>query len=335
MRIMRLDVSDRAATQACYEVLRAARAADDPLGPPTSARTLRGRLKHPHDPLEAWYITDEAGDVLGWYFVELPDRENLDRASLQLYVHPASRRRGIGGELLRHAAQRAAAHGRSVLSVWTIQGSAGAAFAARAGAVPGLLDARRVLVLGEIPPGHIAALRAEAARAAAGYSLVSWDGRTPDDYVAGFAAMQDAMNDAPRDPGEEPAFWDVQRVREHIDDSRALRGRHVYTLAALADATGEMAAITEVDIDQEHPEWAYQLITAVARPHRGHRLGLLVKTAMLDWLATAEPALARIETGNASVNRYMISINETLGYELLDPQVQFYDLAVADARGFS
>ena len=61
---------------------------------------------------------------------------------------------------------------------------------------------------------------------------------------------------------------------------------------------------------------------------------MLVKTAMLDWLATAEPTLARIATGNAAVNRYMIAINEALGYELLDPQVQFYELAVADARGF-
>ncbi|HWG02898.1 MAG TPA: hypothetical protein VG164_13755 [Trebonia sp.] len=28
---------------------------------------------------------------------------------------------------------------------------------------------------------------------------------------------------------------------------------------------------------------------------------------MLDWLATEEPALARIETGNAAVNNHMIA----------------------------
>jgi GNAT superfamily N-acetyltransferase len=331
MRIVELDVSDRAATQACHEVVQAALVAEDPFGPPDSVRALRGRLEHPRDPIDAWYVLDETGDVLGWYYLELPALENLDRASLYLYVHPASRRRGIGGELLRHAAERAAAHGRSVLSSWAIQGSAGAAFAARAGSVPGLLDVRRVLVLGKIPAGHVATLRAEAARAAAGYSLVSWAGRTPDEYVAGYAAMHGVMNDAPRDPGEEPQVWDVQRVREWIDDSRALRDRHIYTLAALEVATGEMAAATEIEIDRENPEWGHQLITAVARPHRGHRLGLLVKAAMLDWLATAEPTLARIVTGNAAVNRYMISINEALGYELLEPQVQFYELAVADA----
>jgi hypothetical protein len=54
---------------------------------------------------------------------------------------------------------------------------------------------------------------------------------------------------------------------------------------------------------------------------------------MLDWLAVAEPALERIMTGNAAVNRYMIAINEELGYELLPPLAQSYEVAVADVLG--
>ena len=53
----------------------------------------------------------------------------------------------------------------------------------------------------------------------------------------------------------------------------------------------ELAGLTELGIDPQDPSWAYQFITAVAREHRGHRLGLLVKVAMLDMLADAEPAL--------------------------------------------
>jgi RimJ/RimL family protein N-acetyltransferase len=75
----------------------------------------------------------------------------------------------------------------------------------------------------------------------------------------------------------------------------------------------------------------------VTRPHRGHRLGLLVKAAMLEWLAEAEPQLERIVTGNAAVNQHMIAINQQLGYELLEPPGQSYEIAVADlapaARG--
>lgn len=335
MRIVRLDPSDQVATQACHEVVRAVLAADDPSGPPVSARSMRAWLKHPDQPGQAWFACEQEGDgAAGWYHLTLPAPENRDGAMLVLDVHPSLRRRGIGSALLRHAARRASLDGRSVLACYALAGTAGAAFSLRAGATPGLLDARRVQVLGEVPPGRIASLRAEAARAATGYSLVPWLGRTPDEYLAGYAGVRNALKDAPRNPGREARRWDARRIREQVDDVRELRGRHIYTIAALHDATGEMAAVTEVETDRETPEWGHQLITAVTRPHRGHRLGLLVKTAMMDWLAEAEPALERIVTGNAAVNRHMIAINESLGYELLGPQAQNYELSVADALAF-
>ena len=56
--------------------------------------------------------------------------------------------------------------------------------------------------------------------------------------------------------------------------------------------------------------------TAVARAHRGHRLGLLLKIDMLHWLAEAEPQLEVIETWNQADNAYMINVNEAIGYRL-------------------
>jgi RimJ/RimL family protein N-acetyltransferase len=188
-------------------------------------------------------------------------------------------------------------------------------------------------VLGKIPAGRVTQLREQAARAAAGYSLVSWDGRTPSEYLARYAEVENAMGDAPHDVGEEHSVWDADRVREQIDDLRERQGRLMYTLAALLDASGEMAAVTAVEPDPDNPEWAHQQLTAVTRPHRGHRLGLLVKAAMLDWLAEAEPRLERIVTGNAAANRHMIAINEELGFELLEPLGQSYEVPVADLAG--
>jgi GNAT superfamily N-acetyltransferase len=333
MRIVQGDASDRATTQACFEVVRAADETDDPLGPPWSLRRLRGWLEYPNEPAETWVCGDEtAGTIQGWYYLILPERENRDRAYLYLIVHPAARRRGMGTALLRHAAERAARGGRSVLGSGAFQGSAGAAFAGRAGATPGLVEARRVQVLGKIPAGRVTFLREQAAQAATGYTLASWEGRIPDEYVTGYAEVENAMADAPHDDGQEPSVWDAARVQEQMD-IRERQGRHVYTLAALHAASGEMAAVTAVEADQDNPGWGYQLITAVTRKYRGHRLGMLVKTAMLDWLAVAEPALERIVTGNAAVNRYMIAINEELGYELLSPLAQSYELPVADALG--
>ena len=102
MGIVRWDTSDPAVIRACHEVAAAADAADDPCGPPMTLRRLHGWLAHPFAPTELWVAEGAAaGGIAGWGLLLLPDRENLDRGSLDLFVHPASRRGGIGGALLR------------------------------------------------------------------------------------------------------------------------------------------------------------------------------------------------------------------------------------------
>jgi RimJ/RimL family protein N-acetyltransferase len=64
------------------------------------------------------------------------------------------------------------------------------------------------------------------------------------------------------------------------------------------------------------PEVGGQADTAVARQHRGHRLGLLLKIDMMRWLADVEPQLKIIETWNNVDNNFMINVNEALGYRL-------------------
>src|SRR5712691_231095 len=74
-----------AALAACHEVQRAVQQADDPLGPPKSARVLRTWLSEgwERNPCEAWWAPGAAdGTADGWYWMELPDKENLSRAVL-------------------------------------------------------------------------------------------------------------------------------------------------------------------------------------------------------------------------------------------------------------
>jgi GNAT superfamily N-acetyltransferase len=282
------------------------------------------------EPSETWVAADEAtGETVGWYRIELPDLENRHRASGSPTVRPASRRRGAGTALLWHEVERARANGRTVLRGGALVGSAGDAFARQAGAEPSLVDARRMQDLRKIPPGLVASLRETAAEAAAGYSLESWTGPTPEEHLDRVAAGFNAMNDAPHSPDREDDIWDAQRVRERADAAvreGCLRG---YSIAAIAESTGEMAGLTQVFVDPGYPEWGHQGLTAVTRPHRGHRLGLLIKAAMLEWLATEEPKLERIATDNAATNKYMIAVNETLGYELLKPDEQSFQLTVS------
>ena len=332
MRITPWDGEDQHAFDGCFAVERAAHNADDPAGPPRSARELRRFLSGADSGAvtETWLAAGDR-DVVGWYRVYLPDRENRDLAMLALVVHPGHRCRGTGTMLLRHAAGRAAAAGRSRLAGEVLQGGAGAAFAAAAGARAGTAEARRVLDLTRIPPGRIAGLRDSAARAAAGYSLVTWAGEIPEEYLGGVAYIHEALNDAPWD--FEAPRWDAERVREQINRRVRRSGDRYYSVAAVHGATGQVAALTAVSVAPEVPEWGLQNITAVARPHRGHRLGMLVKAAMTEWLATAEPGMRMIQTGNASANTHMIAINDQLGYELLEPSWQFYTIDVAAIPG--
>ena len=49
-------------------------------------------------------------------------------------------------------------------------------------------------------------------------------------------------------------------------------------------------------------------------------------------LAEAEPAMRRIETWNAASNRYMIAVNEELGYEVWGQPYRSAELPVASVR---
>lgn len=331
MHVLRWDPADTDTAMACYEVLRSAHLTDEPLEPPKSPGSFRTMLAEGFDstPGEVW-VAREAADtaVLAFYRINLPDLENRDRAFVLPFVHPAVRRGGIGRGLLRHAADRARANGRSVLDGVVLSDSAGEAFARRIGATLALEEVRRVQDLRKVALDRVAELREQAARAAAGYSLVTWTGPVPGKHLGQVAEVFNAFNDAPRGEGVEEEVWDTDRVRERTGS--LLRAGHLrgYSIAAMRDETGEMAAITQIVIDPEHPEWAHQQLTAVTRAHRGHRLGLLVKTAMLEWLAEAEPRLERIATGNATANQHMIAVNEALGYEVVQPGYRFYELPV-------
>ncbi|HEX9041401.1 MAG TPA: GNAT family N-acetyltransferase [Trebonia sp.] len=334
MRIVRWDPADETTTLGCYEVHRAASRADDPVEPPMSAGTFRVHLQEgwEHNPGEVWAACDDDGTVTGFYRLDLPDVENRDRAFLGLVVHPAARRNGTGRQLLRHGAERAGVNERTILDGVAVVGGAGEKFALAAGAKLSLTEVRRIQYLGKIAPGVIAGLRADAERAAAGYSLASWTGEIPDEYLAGTAEVFNAFNDAPHGEGIEDEFWDAARVRERTGTLQRLGLMRGYGIAALHDATGEMAGFTAVVIDPECPQWGFQQLTAVVRGHRGHRLGLLVKTAMLELLAAAEPQLEWISTGNAAENAHMIAVNEQLGYEVVPPGWNFYEIPVADVR---
>ena len=125
-----------------------------------------------------------------------------------------------------------------------------------------------------------------------------------------------AINDAPMgDLTFEDEVFDVARLRD-IETAREGRGDRIYRLAARHRETGVIGGHTVVVVNPLRPEHAGQGDTAVHRDHRGHRLGLLLKIEMMRWLAETEPQITEITTWNHADNRYMIDVNEAIGYRL-------------------
>src|SRR5262249_11138472 len=260
-----------------------------PLSPPVFRAWLR--CGWTEDPVEAWRARDGAGEVRGWYLLGLPERENQHQGSIVRVVAASRRGAGLGTALLGHAADRARHASRTLLTSHTKEASAGAAFARAMGARHRFTGAFWALRPRSLPAGRLAALRESAASAGAGYSLVSWEGAVAEDRLAEVAAPFDAEADAPHPEGEDPPSWDPARVRA-ADRRIAEQGRRFYTVAARADRTGRLVAITQLGVDPLDGS-AFQKLTAVTAPHRGHRLGGPVEGGVLEVPPADEPRRAQ------------------------------------------
>ncbi|HSR86523.1 MAG TPA: GNAT family N-acetyltransferase [Streptosporangiaceae bacterium] len=319
MLIERFDPqADASKLRACFDMTRAGWPIDHPGQPGWAYDSFAGKWARGFDPapLQAWLVTNEAGIAVGCYLLRLPDKENPTMATCIVAVDPARRRAGIGTEIIAHCSEQARRAGRSRLISYTRDDSPGAAFAAALGARPGIAEVDRVLEIDAALAARVPDLRGAARPHAAGYSLASWIGPTPDEYVDDVVLVNAAIADAPRDEGVEPTGWDAERLR-HSEQTMLKHGLTGYVVAARHDATGRLAALTAVITEAETPDWGFQQLTAVLPQHRGHRLGLLLKIAMLDFLAEHDPRIRHIQTGNAGANEHMIAINEQLGYTVL------------------
>jgi GNAT superfamily N-acetyltransferase len=308
---------DAGPLESCFRIVQESIRADQPDQGEWSLAAFRAKWVDGFNgsPQESWFGTDAAGEITGCYLLVLPDRENVSMARVVLRVSPGRRRAGMGTALLRHCAHRAALAGRTRLTADAWDGTSGAEFAAAAGARPGIANVHRTLRLDDAVRSRLPALRREAADHAVGYSLLSWVGATPADMLEPVAAVHAAMADAPRDEGVESSVWDAARLRR-LEELVIGSGLTQFSVAARHDATGQLAAITQVLTDAGAPGYGFQQVTAVVQAHRGHRLGLLVKVAMLELIAEVAPEVRRIVTDNAGSNEYMIAINARLGFEI-------------------
>ena len=247
----------------------------------------------------------------------MPWRDNRHLVLASLTVHPDRRRQGHGSALMEELLRRATAAGRTTVWLGVAADDEGSqAFLSRHGFRYANPDARRRQVLAEVDPTHLDRLFVEAEVRAADYELLRLSPPYADELLADLVEVTAAINDAPM--GEltyEDEHFDLQRLRD-LETARTGRGDRVYRVVARHRGTGEVGGHTVVFLHPDRPTFGNQGDTAVARAHRGHRLGLLLKIDMMRWLAASEPQLEVIETWNQAGNDYMISVNESIGYRL-------------------
>ncbi len=77
---------------------------------------------------------------------------------------------------------------------------------------------------------------------------------------------------------------------------------------------GTLAGYSNVTLAEAHPNLGWIGITLVMPEHRGHRLGLLIKAALHQAVTEHSPGTPAICTFNAEENRYMLNVNESLGF---------------------
>lgn len=315
MELREFDAAEAPAAllDAVVAVEQAVVADEDPTAPVPVAEDVVGllrvgwglaRLRHA--------VAVEGGAVAGYATAAMRDHDNTHAVEAGVRVAPDRRRRGAGTALLGFCRGVATDEGRRLLTGGTVRGADGAAFCTAVGAEEALVLERNLSRVADVDP------RTLSTPADPSYELVRFAGTCPDELLDGYAVVKAAMNDAPNQALEwEDEVWDAGHVRDYLA-AYAARRRTVLVVVARHRGTGDLAALTEVAVNDLSPRRAEQEDTIVVEGHRGHGLGLAVKADMVRWLRAEHPQVTEVETWNADDNRWMLAVNRALGYTTQD-----------------
>jgi len=319
MELVRVTATDTDLVDAYLDIVQAAEDADGPASRPLTRRRVTAELEFGWDgEPPRTFIGFADGVPVGAVSAYGSSHDNTGLAWLELQVHPDHRRRGHGTDLLRVAGAVCLADGRPLVVVEGWESAALRGFAEHTG-----FPVKQVTVIRDQPitrseaeRSRFEALRVQTESASADYDLLRLEGRTPDELVERLVAATETINDAPLDDLDYDAeVFSAARIRAY-EEAQLAAGARFRRILAVHRATGEIAGHTVTATDSEQPRYAEQHDTSVLPAHRGHRLGLRLKTDMLCWLAEVEPALTVIRTENAESNGPMIAVNEQLGYRV-------------------
>jgi len=293
-----------------------------------------GRLHFDQQWVLAVRETGDAPRALGWAWVGLPIHEDLDKAQLQICVHPRMRGRGVGSALLEWGETLISHTARTLVFSASVYGTKedrepyleisdgkvpaaapGVSFLTNRGY--GLAHAERCSVLAmPMDPGLYQKLMAATVPYTAEYRLHTWFCEIPEEWKDSFARLKEEFScDAPQGTVTfEQEHWNRGRVDQMVRE--ILNQGNVFLMTAAEHAaTGELVGFTELRWPRGGGvEAASQWFTIVSREHRGHRLGMWIKLVNASELVALNPGIRRIHTDNAQENVHMLGINIAMGF---------------------
>lgn len=333
MHLRRIDIHDDGVMREAYRVVDAGQHVDRPDAARLTFAEYVAAARAPDSGERAEHVAAYEGEgegegMLGAAVVYLFLLDNTDKAWLEVCVHPDHRGRGVGTALLDRVTELATAEGRSELLTDTkipfdrVADHPYRTFAERRGYTQSNIEVVRHLPL-PVPGTTLDAWADLAAEEAGGYRIETYVGHFPDEYAESLCVLMGQLAvDAPTGEVDyEEEVMTPERLTERYAMSASM-GRETFESVALTP-DGVVAAQSTLQVPVRDSADARQWGTFVHRDHRGHRLGLAVKTANLRAAQERHPHLARVVTQNGETNAHMISINELMGFRPVEASVEF------------
>lgn len=338
--IVPLDPNNHDMVESWIECSQVTDTVDYPFMPPISAFGLRAMVYTPDS--QSWtqrYVALDNSRVVGMVATSQDLLNNTDKAFLGLRVHPDYRRQGIGTRLYRVAEDSLRKAGIATIlggygdnfrglpqddelpdtedvAIDPEHGKPGREFARLQGFKVGTQLLRRICDLKSVDHEHFDALSRELASAQGDYDLVTYAQYVNDEDVADYCRLRartvaDAPNGDMEFDGMEYSVEQWRTHEKHAVDSGNLR-LGVY---ALHRDTTVVAGLSEIDVRPGQEYIAHQSDTVVDPDHRGNKLGLSLKIAIMRHLLQWRPQVRYINTYNNHENRHMVAVNDQIGFQ--------------------
>lgn len=307
-------------------------AVDLPGDPTWQATGMREYLTEtmPGERRVCWLVSeDEAGSPAAGAGRALAHANLLllgDIGVVEVLVHPAARHKGTGRALLAAVIRRAYSDGIASIGVEAVGGTPAMKFWESLGFHCPYVEMRSILDLSTVDTERV---RATAAQVPAGYRVEFHPRGLPATLLEAYAAAKASRRET--EPGElelRPSSYDAQRLVDSLTTLNR-RGMRPYLVLAVHQASGEVAALTEVVAPTQHPTRADQYDTIVVPAHQGLGLDRAIKARMLLELRAAEPQVAEVQTWNALENDPIAEVNAELGFRP-DREWREYEADVLD-----